>query len=565
MANHRPFAFRRIFLPTTALVLAALACSLEKTRDPIPPGPPPTMPAVLSTNIAVQSPGTQTLILQDDLSNSTGVWLVVGQLPSEAELSANSGSILAEFNIAASASAAVIRHLIDLPSPANGVTLTIQAHDRPLNLLIGVNEADKSWYHTFLRLDPDSGARTYTIDYSWLRLNQDSQDENDFLDIDQVSELIIVDISGFIGPLGLGKLEIHGLAFWQGNALAQTQCVSDHSAAGDFLVGVDANFIPDGEDKGENWFVGDTPVDPLALLAEQGAEVLRLRIWVGDEGVSKLDYATDLARRAHENGLQVHPVLFLSPDWADVGKQPVPPEWQDLSLEDRADAIRDYSFETVQRLLEAGIRVPYYAVGNEIDFGISGVYAELEQRDRHTLETSIWPQSAILIKASIEGVRQADPNAQILLQLSISFDPAFALAFYQNMRLLGVEYDIAGLSFYPSAFGPLVVPGFCETIDRLGNEMGLPVVIPEFGYPAEIPAGGPFVNWYNDLPGYPLTQEGQARWIADFLASLRQHPNVIAAFYFSPAFHWGGDIWGAFALFDQDGRARLGVGALTSP
>jgi arabinogalactan endo-1,4-beta-galactosidase len=170
-----------------------------------------------------------------------------------------------------------------------------------------------------------------------------------------------------------------------------------------------------------------------------------------------------------------------------------------------------------------------------------------------------------LIKASIEGVHQADPNAQILLQLSISFDPAFALAFYQNMRLLGVEYDIAGLSFYPSAFGPLVVPGFCETIDRLGDEMGLPVVIPEFGYPAEIPAGGPFANWYNELPGYPLTQEGQARWIADFLASLQQHPNVIAAYYFSPAFHWGGDIWGAFALFDQDGRARLGVGALTSP
>ena len=556
---------RNILLPTIILILAALACDLETTREPIPPGPPPTLPVVLTSSGATFASGDQTIIHTDNLKNSSGNWAAFGQAPSKAGLSTNQGTLQVEFNIAANTAATAIRGLIDLPAPANGVTLTLQAHDRTLNLLIGVNEADKSWYHTFLRLDPDSGARTYTIDFSWLRLNQDSEDENNHLDLEQVSELTIADLSGFIGPVGPGTLEIHNLSFWQGNAEPQTQCSSDQTAPDGFLVGVDANFIPDGEDSGENWYVGDTPVDPLALLAEQGAQALRLRIWVGDQGVSKLDYATDLALRAHENGMQVHPVLFLSPDWSDVNSQPAPEEWQDLTLEERAIAINKYANATVQRLLETGVRVPYYAVGNEIDFGISGIFAELEQRDRGTLQSTIWPQSADLIKAAIEGIRQADPGAQILLQVAISYDPAFALTFFQSMRDLGVEFDIAGLSFYPSAFGPLVVSGFCETIDRLGTELGLPVVIPEFGYPAQIPAGGPFASWYNDLPGYPLTQDGQARWIADFFASLRQHPNVIGAYYFSPAFHWGGDIWGAFALFDQDGRARQGIGALSPP
>jgi arabinogalactan endo-1,4-beta-galactosidase len=248
-----------------------------------------------------------------------------------------------------------------------------------------------------------------------------------------------------------------------------------------------------------------------------------------------------------------------------VNKQPVPEIWKDLSLEERAAAIRTYSQETVSRLLETGIDVPYYAIGNETDFGIAGVFAELDQRSIENLENNIWPKTAALLQAGIEGVRQVDPDALILLHIAQSYAPSFVRAYFRSMQDLGVEFDIAGLSLYPSAFGPTVIEGFCQSIELLGSELGLPVIIPEFAYPADPPTGSLFASWYNDLPGYPLTPEGQAQWLADFFEAMRAHPNVIGAYYFSPTYYWSGDLWGSFSLFDQEGRAYPAIGAFTPP
>jgi arabinogalactan endo-1,4-beta-galactosidase len=446
------------------------------------------------------------------------------------------------------------------------VTLTLSVEGRPFHLVVGVKEEDESWYYTFLPLDPVEGLRTVEIDFDWLRLDSNGEDENGVLDLDQVAELYIVDISGFIGPLGPGAVEVHSLAFWQGDAdPPATQCVAEGGLAGDFLVGVDANYIPEGENKGTMWYVGETRVDPLALFAGQGVDSLRLRVWVGEKGLYSLDDAVELAGRAHGLGMQVYPVLFLSDDWVDVNKQFAPSEWADLSLDRRAEAVRTYAEETVSALLETSIQVPYYAVGNEIDYGISGVFAGVEQRDLATLQTTIWPQAAKLIRAAVEGIQLADPQARILLHVAQAYRPDFALAFYTAMQELGVDFDIAGLSYYPTAFGPLVVPGVCKTIDRLSSELGLQVVIAEFAYPGEVPTGGMFESWYNDLPGYPLTHNGQAAWLAAFLSSMRAHPAVIGAYYFSPAFHWSGELWGPFALFDAEGSARPAIGAFTLP
>ena len=559
---------KRILLAFGALFLSILACDLESTPTPAPTpvGPPPTLPPIQPTGEIISPSGYQTVILEDDLNIASGEWVIWAEEPSIAGLSNADGAIRVEFDVKPQTAAVLIRQLHDLPDNADGMTLTILAEGRPFHMVVGLKEEDGSGYQTSLWIDPVEGERTVEISFDWLRPSADSKDENNTLDYDQVVELDMIDISGYIGPVGAGALEVRSLVFWQGMTTSSiTQCSSDATPSVEFLVGVDANFIPQGEQNGVMWYVGDTQVDPLVLFAKQGVQSLRLRVWVGEDGPTKLDYATQLARRAHDNGMQVYPVLFLSEDWADVNKQPAPKDWKKLSLEERAGVIREYAEETVNHLLETGIEVPYYAIGNEIDFGISGVFAELDQRDLNTLETTIWPQEAALIQAAVEGVREADPEARIMLHIAHSFNRTFAIAFFSSMRDLSVEYDIAGLSFYPTAFGPLAVEGFCETLDRLGSELGLEIVIPEFAYPGEIPYGGMFGDWHNDLPGYPLTHEGQAQWLADFLASLRNHPNVIGAYYFSPAFHWSGELWGPFALFDEDGKARPAVGAFSLP
>ena len=130
------------------------------------------------------------------------------------------------------------------------------------------------------------------------------------------------------------------------------------------------------------------------------------------------------------------------------------------------------------------------------------------------------------------------------------------------MRGLRVDYDYIGLSYYPTAFGMAATSRVCETLNILSAEIGKPLIICETAYPAEMPTGGMFEAWRYAIPGYPLTPEGQARWLSDMLEGMMQRGDVIGVYYFSPDFWFSGELWGPFALFDDQGIARPGIGSL---
>ena len=217
---------KRILFVFMALVLAILACDLDAPPAPTPEGPPPTLPPIQPLDRAIPSSGSQTILLEDDLNNSSGEWAAWAEEPSTASLSVTDNAVRAEIDTARQSAAVLIRRLIDLPDYADGMTLTMQAEKRPFNMVVGVKEEDGSWYHTFLRLGPEEGPRTVEISFDWLRPAADSEDENDILDRDQVVELDIVDISGFVGPVGEGVLEIQGVVLWQGTVSRTTACIT---------------------------------------------------------------------------------------------------------------------------------------------------------------------------------------------------------------------------------------------------------------------------------------------------------------------------------------------------
>ena len=88
--------------------------------------------------------------------------------------------------------------------------------------------------------------------------------------------------------------------------------------------------------------------------------------------------------------------------------------------------------------------------------------------------------------------------------------------------------------------------------------MHKPILICETGYPATANFGGQFAEWNLPAEGYPLSNDGQAKWIADLAAVIRPDPNFAGVFYWSPEWYDGG-LWDAFALFDEHGAARPGV------
>src|SRR5262245_61844950 len=90
------------------------------------------------------------------------------------------------------------------------------------------------------------------------------------------------------------------------------------------LIGIDSNYALDMAARNKTWKVRAELVDPCELLAKNGCQNARIRLWVGEDGINRLNYATQTARRAKKAGLKPYLVIFLSDDWADFIKQPAP-------------------------------------------------------------------------------------------------------------------------------------------------------------------------------------------------------------------------------------------------
>jgi arabinogalactan endo-1,4-beta-galactosidase len=328
-------------------------------------------------------------------------------------------------------------------------------------------------------------------------------------------------------------------------------------------IGVDANYALNMSERGKVWKDGAMEADPYELLAQHGCQSARIRLWVGDDGVNRLHYATTTALRAQRAGLKPYLVIFLSEEWADQEKQPAPVDWKALPPKRKADAIADYAERVVRHMIEHGVDINTFEIGNEIDFGICGEF-EPEWPKRVSLEymrTRVWPRMVPILKAAQAGVVRVRTDARFLLHLSRWNEPEYAVAFWRMMLQSGVRVDEAGLSYFPSSTPNAEHQSFGYLKAQAGQivkALGRPVVICEAGYPATANFGGQFAAWKHPVAGYPLDPDGQARWIANLTALIRTDRNFIGAYYWSPEWYDGG-IWDAFALFDAHGLARPGV------
>ncbi|HEY3663366.1 MAG TPA: glycosyl hydrolase 53 family protein [Chthoniobacterales bacterium] len=326
----------------------------------------------------------------------------------------------------------------------------------------------------------------------------------------------------------------------------------------DFMLGVDANYSLEMEVKGAHWKWDGHQTELFAGMEKEGARWFRVRLWTNDTGTNGKSYATEVVERATKAGLTPYLVIFLSPDWADLMKQPAPANWKDLPLPQRAEAVRKYARDTAQHFRQHGLTSHLYEVGNEIDYGICGVYpGKHAKKNPEHLSKRIWPDAAKLILACEQGVKEADPEAKFLLHIAHWWDADFCTSFFQCMLAQKVQIDFAGLTYFPSSGigNSLTFDQFGAVVNQLTSAIQRPVIIPETGYPSTADFRGQFARWRQEVPGYPLTPEGQKLWLTDFLKFCRSNPKIAGAFYWSPEWY-GEGMWKAFALFDLEGNAR---------
>lgn len=300
----------------------------------------------------------------------------------------------------------------------------------------------------------------------------------------------------------------------------------------DFIRGMDASAVLAVENSGAKYYGFDgEEQDVFKTLAEAGVNYIRLRVWNDpyDEngngyGGGNNDVATaiELGKRATQYGMKVCIDFHYSDFWADPTKQYAPKAWKGMNLEQKSDALYDFTVTSLTDILNAGVDVCMVQVGNEINKGMSG----------ETFMSSV----AELLKAGSSAVREVSKAAGKDIQVAVHYtdiDKHGEVAkITADLDKYGVDYDIFAMSYYSFWHGSM--ENMQEMAEYVQDTYGKKVVIAETSYCYTTEDGdgsGNSVSGDGDLvDGYDATVQGQADMLRDICAAADE-ADIMGVFY----------------------------------
>ncbi len=313
------------------------------------------------------------------------------------------------------------------------------------------------------------------------------------------------------------------------------------------ILGIDVSTYLEELFHGAKYYDGDAVIDPLDAFVHNGVDYMRIRIWNDPKspdgkpylaGDCDIDNYVRLGRLAKEKGYKLLMDLHYSDFWADPGKQMIPKAWADYGIDEMVDAVYSFTKECLQTAVREGVAPALIQVGNEITNGILWPVGKLEIDGKR----GNYDNFCRLIGAGCSACREICPEARIILHLERSNDKAVYQEFYTEMANHGISYDIIGASYYPYWHGtPAELMENLNACKRFGKE----IMVVELGYgftDKGYTLGGEERRLVIDaeravVPGvtdrYPLTPEGQAEYIKDFLALVREN-GIAGVFYWEP-------------------------------
>lgn len=300
----------------------------------------------------------------------------------------------------------------------------------------------------------------------------------------------------------------------------------------DFIRGMDASSVLVEEKSGVKYynFEGEEQ-DVFQTLAEGGVNYIRLRVWNDpyDEngngyggGNNDVPTAIELGKRATEYGMKVCIDFHYSDFWADPKRQHAPKAWEGMDIEEKCDALYDFTKESLTEILDAGVDVGMVQVGNEINNGMSG-----ETKLENVTE---------LLHAGCRAVREISEENGKDIQIAIHYtnitNKAQVDSLVKNLSDNEVDYDAVGLSFYPFWDGSM--ENMQRVVELLQERYGKKVFIAEtsYCYTSEDGdgSGNSLVGIDDLVDGYPATVQGQANIIRDVFAAANE-AGAIGVFY----------------------------------
>ena len=326
-----------------------------------------------------------------------------------------------------------------------------------------------------------------------------------------------------------------------------------------FYRGADLSWLQLMEQNGAEFYDKGKQENALTIFKNHGLNAVRLRLWYHPKGGwNDLSNTLKMAKRVKRNGLHFVLDFHYSDYWADPSKQFKPKAWDRLSYPVLKDSVYAYTYRVIKAFESENAIPDVVQIGNEITNGMLWPDGEVGG----TYDTPAqWAHFTGLIKAGINGVKDAEPSGKIKIMLHIDRggDPTGSQYFFNKMKQYHVPYDIIGLSYYPWWHGPL--DSLITTTTNLVNIFHKPIMVAETAYPWTS-AGMQSSDVENPstlLKNYPATPQGQLNYLKRIFQIVHQIPDDlgIGVLYWEPdVVPINGNVnWGDNSMFNFKGEA----------
>lgn len=318
----------------------------------------------------------------------------------------------------------------------------------------------------------------------------------------------------------------------------------------DFARGVDISAVTALENSGASYsYLDGTSGDIFDILAGAGVNYVRIRIWNNPydssspykgygAGNCDLYNAKVLGKRATDAGMKVFIDFHYSDFWADPAKQYAPKAWADYSLSYKKDAVYNFTYQSLEELLDYGVDVGMVQIGNETNSTMCGVGG---------LYDGVWDFSsgvAELMQQGCYAVDDINSSYSLDIQKVLHFTDLLENGkwYAECIDELGVDYDVFATSFYPMWHG--TTDDLADTLTYIAETYDKKVMVAETAYPYTYDNADTQGNNIGDssamvCSNYSVNVSGQAQALRDVFAAVAEVNSSkwgygLGAFYWEP-------------------------------